>query len=174
MADSQHNIGDVTEFTPEAIGLPGKRTFRVIVEASHGAAVLWLEKEQLFGLAVTIQRLSTDASPQADIPLASNEEEYPQLSPDNPEVEFKIGKLAVAYQREKELYVFSVFDIEEMDDEEESPTVMFQATRDQLSSFANDSIEICQAGRPVCPLCHSAMESAGHVCSQFNGHGVHP
>ena len=171
MGSVRFNIGEVSEFTPEAIGVPGKRSFRLVVEASHGAAVLWLEKEQLYGLALTIQRLAAAPNSPSISPWELEEEDIPEPSYDKPELEFKIGKLAVGYRQEEDLFVFSVFDIEELDDEDESPVVMFATRREALAALAKDSIDICQAGRPMCPLCHSPMESAEHVCAQYNGHG---
>ncbi|MBI3089340.1 MAG: DUF3090 family protein [Candidatus Tectomicrobia bacterium] len=172
MEAPRYNIGQTLAFTPEAIGVPGKRAFRLVVEASHGAAVLWLEKEQLYGLALTIQRLAAARRLPSSATWEIDEGDLPEPAYDKPEVEFKIGKLVLGYRKDEDAFVFSVFDAEELGEEEERPVVMFAASREQLAALAKDSISVCWAGRPVCPLCHTAIESPQHICAQFNGHNL--
>ena len=37
MSEAKHDIGQVKVFQAESIGVPGKRTFRLLVDASKGA-----------------------------------------------------------------------------------------------------------------------------------------
>ena len=58
MTESHNQFGHITSFKADAIGQPGERRFRLLAEAADGrTAVLWLEKEQLFNLAVALKRL---------------------------------------------------------------------------------------------------------------------
>ena len=57
MADPKNEFTNITKLQPEAQGEPGKRTFRIIVDSESSSASMWMEKEQLFQLAVAIQRL---------------------------------------------------------------------------------------------------------------------
>ena len=52
------DLGFCSEIRAESIGEPGHRHFRVLAKAEYGSVILWLEKEDLFELAMTIKRLS--------------------------------------------------------------------------------------------------------------------
>ena len=52
MAGAKNEFTNLTRLTPEAIGEPGKRTFRVMADSGSSSATIWLEKEQLFQLAL--------------------------------------------------------------------------------------------------------------------------
>jgi hypothetical protein len=57
MADPKNEFTQVTKLLLEAIGNPGSRTFRILVDSGSSSATVWLEKEQLLQLAVAIQEL---------------------------------------------------------------------------------------------------------------------
>ena len=57
MRRPRHNMGRIDWIGAEAIGVPGQRTFRVLVQSQAGAAQLWMEKEQLQQLAEAIARM---------------------------------------------------------------------------------------------------------------------
>jgi uncharacterized repeat protein (TIGR03847 family) len=46
------------------------------------------------------------------------------------------------------------------------------ATIDQARSFARQTVRVCEAGRPACPVCALPMEPEGHICPRLNGHRV--
>ncbi|GAC1396352.1 MAG: hypothetical protein NVSMB65_15510 [Chloroflexota bacterium] len=43
--------------SPEALGEPGKRSFRLVAENDGGRAILWAEKQHLQGLAMAIYQM---------------------------------------------------------------------------------------------------------------------
>ena len=58
MFDAQYAFGPATRLQAEAIGEPGHRTFRLLVESDDGrAAALWVEKEQLQALGLAVEQL---------------------------------------------------------------------------------------------------------------------
>ncbi len=202
MDDSQHDIGQVKAFKAEAIGGPGKRTFRLLVDGSKGGACLWLEKEQLYSLATSIQRM-LDATPPERGAASSqtgkvSDEEYLAL-------EFKIGRMGMGYDEENDQFVFLIHDVdvltealeeaaeaaeeagedaedgeedlEEEDSLEEAlsniePTLSFKANRPALADMCQQAEEVCMGGRPICPLCSQPIDPKGHICPRTNGH--HP
>ncbi len=201
MSEAQHDLGKVNVFKAEAIGSPGKRTFRLLVDGSKGGACLWIEKEQLYNLAVSIERmLNTTPSDPGPI-LAESEFESDE---DYQTLEIKIGRLGVGYDQEGDQFIFLVHDVdsiketletaaevseERSDDDgtgenpgadaflEEAlsgiePTVSFQANRSVLSDMCQQAQEVCMGGRPLCPLCNQLVDPQGHVCPRTNGH--HP
>src|SRR5690348_7273387 len=50
------DLGVVRTLGAEAVGQPGQRRFRLFVRNKHESAVMWMEKEQLNSLALTIDR----------------------------------------------------------------------------------------------------------------------
>ena len=57
-----HDLGRVQWIGDEAVGLPGQRTFHLLVRNRETSAELWLEKEQLQALATaeSARRLGLD------------------------------------------------------------------------------------------------------------------
>ena len=153
-----HAVGSLTA---EAIGEPGNRTFRIIAGGGGGSAMIWLEKEQLFQLALAIQQI-----------LASSSEE--DADPDHaPKVgagvslDFKVGKLALGRDGRSGLFMIDAHDLEEED--EESATVRVWANSRMVREFSEEAMRVCAAGRPICPLCGSSINPEGHPCSRVNG-----
>ena len=62
-------FSEITSIEAESFGEPGKRTFRIVVSASNGSAIMWLEKEQLLQLALAIQELLQTLPNDTDLSL---------------------------------------------------------------------------------------------------------
>jgi uncharacterized repeat protein (TIGR03847 family) len=177
--DAQYVFGPATRLQAQAIGEPGHRTFRLLIESDDGrAAALWVEKEQLQALGLAVEQLLAEfqGSPGARPPRQPPVETFPP----NPTVDFKVGRLALG-QDESELesgprYVLLVYDLEGSGSEEEEPTqpatFACRATREQLRALGRNIGEVVAAGRPRCPLCGEPMDSADkpHGCVRANGH----
>ena len=171
MDSPQIEFNSITSIKPEALGEPGKRTFRVLVDDASGSALIWLEKEQLFQLAMAITRLqailpsSGEADPEAL--SAADESSGPQL-------EFTVGKMVLGHEGNSDRFVIDAYDAGIEEGEEAGPTVRLWGVRGQLKSFAAEALKVCAAGRPICPLCAEPIDSTGHKCARVNGHDVRP
>ena len=165
MPESTQDMGLVNTFAPEAIGEPGKRTFRLMVGSELGTAVIWLEKEQLLELGIHLKRTlgTMDDMEGAQSPSP----DFPAL--DSPVLEFKLGKQAVEFDEEGGIFRFWNYDVE---DEADVASLVFEATVAQVMQFADESLRVCSSGRPICPLCHEPINPDGHFCSRSNGHPV--
>ena len=167
MAYPRIEFTNVTSIRAEALGEPGQRTFRVVVEDASNSAVIWLEKEQLFQLAMAISQL------QAVLPPSDDRGQAPAGIYDNggtgAHVEFKVGKIALGHEGDSNRFVIDAHDVEDDD----GPTVRIWGGREQLRRFAAESLGVCAAGRPLCPLCAEPVDSSGHRCARTNGHDVH-
>jgi uncharacterized repeat protein (TIGR03847 family) len=177
--DAQYVFGPATRLQAQAIGEPGHRTFRIMVESDDGrAAALWVEKEQLQALGLAVEQLLAEfqGRGQAKLPRQPPVETFPP----NPTVDFKVGRLALG-QDESELetgprYVLLVYDLEGSTSEEEDPnqpaTFACRATREQLRLLSRNIAEVVAAGRPRCPLCGEPIDSPNkpHGCVRANGH----
>jgi uncharacterized repeat protein (TIGR03847 family) len=166
MPEPTNEFSSVTEVRPEAIGEPGQRTFRVLVDSGSSSAEVWLEKEQLLHLALAIQQLLAAIPEHRDaLGEAPTQREAPGLT----HLDFKVGKLALGHDSGSGLFMIDSHDIESED--EDPATVRFWLSRPQARAFAEESLRVCAAGRPICPLCGGPIDPTGHICPRVNGHG---
>lgn len=179
MFDAQYVFGPATRLQAQAVGEPGHRTFRLLVESDDGrAAALWVEKEQLQALGLAVEQLLAEF--QGSSGARSPRQPAVETFPPNPTVDFKVGRLALG-QDESELesgprYVLLVYDLEGSGSEEEDPgqraTFVCRATREQLRILTRGIADVVAAGRPRCPLCGEPMDSKDkpHGCVRSNGY----
>ena len=166
MARAKYEFTELTKLQPEAIGEPGKRTFRILVDSGSSSAQLWLEKEQLFQLGLAIQQLIHTLKSEERTPIdpSSPDREAPPLT----RLDFKISNLVLGHDSNRDLFIMDAYDMEV--DDEETPTIRVWASQEQISEFAETAIRVCASGRPLCPLCGRAIDPEGHPCERTNGH----
>jgi len=166
MADQKTEFMHVENIRTESLGEPGQRTFRILVDGDAGSAMMWLEKEQLFQLAMAINQLHASL-PELDRsrPISEGAKGF------GARLEFKVGRLVLGHEGSRERLIIDAHDVES-DEEEQEPTVRVWAERQQLARFAAESLELCAAGRPLCPLCSAPMDPEGHTCPRSNGHAL--
>ncbi len=165
MAEPDLQFTQISGLRSEAIGEPGSRTFRILADSGSSSASIWLEKEQLFELAMVVQRLMAIMK----APSASDEPPSHREAPGLTRLDFQLGKLAVGGDQNSGLLVIDVHDMENA--EEDSPAmVRLWVTRERAEYFAEEAVKICAAGRPICPLCGRAIDAEGHFCVRRNGH----
>ena len=163
MADPKNQLGRAISVKADAVGEPGERRFRVLVESEFGSACLWMEKQQLFQLATAIQRLlSTADTPFSDIPTAETQRTGDQV------FEFQVGQLMINDEAQGPILQFQANDQE--DGDTRTPTIGTLIDLSQLKALADEALTVCAAGRPRCPLCGVPMESEGHQCIRTNGY----
>ena len=150
----------------EAIGQPGQRTFRIRIRTQQSTASLWLEKEQVTVLATTIQQIL------ARRPLASAARRTgtPALQPfpDQPDYDFQVSQLALGYDEDADTIVILATDAAAID--QSRPTLRATVTREAARLFTAQAESTLKAGRPLCPLCQTVLESETHFCPPSNGH----
>ena len=153
MSNAEYDFGQVSKLSVESIGEPGQRTFHVIIESTNqSSAIIWLEKEQLFNMAVALKRtVSTIEVESPSTSIKHFEDQPPSNIAPNLQVEFKTSELEVGYDKDSDLYFVSFFDINEFDID--TPKVNFYTDGDIIDRLAEDSFSVCAAGRPLCPLC---------------------
>ena len=165
MESANHEFTDLTTLRPEAQGEPGKRTFRILVNSGSSSATVWLEKEQLFQLALAIQQLlSTVPEDTETAPGPPLDREAPGLT----NLDFKVGKLVLGHEGSIGMFIIDAHD--EADEEGDTATLRIWANRDQAKGFSEEAFKVCAAGRPLCPLCGGPIDPTGHVCPRVNGH----
>lgn len=165
MAEPKLEFTNLSRLNADAVGEPGQRTFRILADSESSTAVLWLEKEHLYELAMGIQQLLANL-PESDEPpgYISQDREAPGLT----RLEFKIGKLALGHDGNNGLFLIDAYDFE--DANEEAATIRIWMDREQIERFSEEALVVCASGRPICPLCDRPIDPSGHACPRVNGH----
>ena len=161
--ETERDLGAASSIRADALGEPGQRRFRLLIDAEGGSAVLWLEKEQLFQLGVAIRQLLTELSEE------SLKESMPLLAEPLPKgsFDFKVERLTLAHDRQRNLF----FLLAHQEDVEKTALSCW-ATGRQVEALAEEAFRVCAAGRPRCPLCGAPLEPDPHICPRSNGHGL--
>ena len=165
MKSAEHEFTDLTALHPEAQGEPGKRTFRILVTSGSSSATVWLEKEQLFQLALAMQQLLTTVPEETEQPPGPPlDREAPGLT----NLDFKVGRLVLGQEGSRGMFIIDAH--YQTNEEGDTATFRIWANRDQAKEFSEEAFMVCAAGRPLCPLCGGPIDPTGHVCPRVNGH----
>jgi uncharacterized repeat protein (TIGR03847 family) len=164
---AKYRFGAVARANAEAIGNPGQRTFRLLLESGAASASMWLEKEQLYQLGLYIQEIVGSLSD--DDRSVQSQSPEPEWSGAITNVDFKAGKLALGHDKASNCFLIVAHEVEEPED---SPgTLSFWLPLGMGEDLAKEALEACAAGRPRCPLCAQPINPEGHMCPRSNGHG---
>jgi uncharacterized repeat protein (TIGR03847 family) len=174
VAAEQTEFGPVARLEADAVGPPGRRAFRLVVEREDSSAWLWVEREQLQALAMLIEQLLTGL-PALDLRAVQAQPQRSAAKPQNartmpPDVEFKVGQLALGYDESQKLYLLLAHEIES--DPDGPARFSCQATRQQLRGLGESITPLMAAGRPRCPACEAPLGDGKHVCPRANGHAA--
>ncbi len=171
MTEANYQFGRVASIHANAVGQPGSRRFRLLIEASNGAtAILWMEKEQLFNLAVAMKNLIDQVEESAKRGRRSGGAGRVEARVSNAErLEFQTGRMAVGYDEDSALFLILGNELEEP--EGSLPRVSLLADQKTMDGLADEVFEVCAAGRPLCPLCGAPMNpNETHICPKHNGY----
>jgi len=171
LAEVHGEFGPVTRLQADAVGKPGQRAFRLLIEGAAGSACLWVEREQLQALAMLIEQLLT-GWPAIQIrgvpPPSSAGPAQTSPFPATPEVDFRVGQLALGYDEKNSLYVLLAHSVDSTAGQDADFTC--QATRAQLRALSESILPLLAAGRPRCPMCEAPLGTDKHRCARANGH----
>tara|TARA_B100001750_G_C15400603_1_gene542435 strand:+ start:30 stop:554 length:525 start_codon:yes stop_codon:yes gene_type:complete len=158
---AQYDLGTCKRITAESIGSPGQRYFRLSALAELGSAIIWLEKEQLYQLAMSVKQLL-----RTEMKEHFEGETEPQTGV-HADYDIKAAQLALGHDRESDLYLLMVH--ESINDSRAMLALWLD--RQQLDSLADQAFWLCAAGRPRCPLCGAPInDTERHICARTNGH----
>ena len=164
MKEARHDLGIASILKAEALGTPGKRTFRLFVEGERGSALVWLEKEQLSALALAIKKVLEEFP---EDPLKKPPRD-PARSVRVPSFDFKAVNLGLAYDEQRAVFALLAYDTEGA--KADQATLLLLASRRAADTLADQAMEVVAAGRPTCMLCRQPMDPGGHMCVRSNGH----
>ena len=167
-----HDLGLCSRIRAESVGRPGKRRFRLHAYAEHGTALLWMEKEQLYELALAIKQL------RGQMYLESSESGTGAADDSPVDYQFKAARLVLGHDEATRTY-WLVADVAVEGGAEEGRTgqarqpadVALRIAEEQMDRLADEALVVCAGGRPRCPLCGAPInEGEPHICPRSNGH----
>jgi uncharacterized repeat protein (TIGR03847 family) len=155
-------LGLVVDLSAESFGVPGQRTFRLLVRSGEGQVAMWLEKEQVVMLGSAIgEMLDRLAADSGTAPVAET------IGTFVGELDVKVGSLEIGYDP-----AHAGFSVEATDFE--SPmgltSIALLAAREQLERVQNQIDSILSASRPRCLVCGRPLTGSPHFCPESNGH----
>jgi uncharacterized repeat protein (TIGR03847 family) len=191
MDSAKYNFGEVDKIRTEAIGVAGKRIFRILIDCpSKAAATLWLEKEQVYGLSMAMKKMAEAkgqegrSGEEADFPDIAEADSTPVSSGGS--LEFKVSRLGLAYGPSKSRVTVFFYDErdevvsegesseEEYEEEAVGPAALqVSLANAQLDEFITQSLDECSSGRGTDALSRHAMVATGKVDPNTNGHFRH-
>jgi uncharacterized repeat protein (TIGR03847 family) len=178
------DLGPIDVLGTDAVGRPGQRRFRLFVRGLLGSAIMWLEKEQLNSLALTLdqalamvtegQVLRVEASTRGLPELVSLPDDFPS----QPDYEFQIGQMRLSFDEQANTFLLSVAPLEVLMERDQEPevvinndnTISFGFSLRDARALSTAITAIVSAGRPVCPLCGTPLDGGPHACAKQNGH----
>ncbi len=163
MSQPRNEFTNVAKLHAEAFGEPGNRTFRMYADSASSSASVWLEKEDLFQLALAIQQI-VNSIPDEKLSLASPPTEREARGLTN--LDFKAMNLALGHDPRRGLFVIDAYNAGDGED----PTIRIWLDKRQMLEFSEDAMKVCASGRPLCPLCGRPIDPDGHRCARLNGH----
>ncbi len=169
MPGDDAELGLASQVQPDAIGVPGQRRFRLLVEAQGGSACLWLEKDQLLQLGIAVKRLMAQLPPRNPAPReGASPPPVGSRSPGS-SLEIRTSSLSLGHDRARNLFMLAAEGVEM--DGDVATGLRFWVDRRLLDTMADEAIRVCAAGRPQCPLCGVPMNPGEpHLCLRRNGH----
>ena len=171
MSYSKFEFTQISRLEAEALGKPGKRTFRIIIESNNSVASIWIEKEHLLELSLSVKQLLEsilEGEDAASAGIAPNQFEAPDMT----KLDFKISHLALKHDEPSGMFLIEFNDADGIDEASDTPDLRLWVNRHQVESFADQAIKICASGRPLCNLCGAPVdppEEGGHKCPRRNG-----
>ena len=169
MSVARHDLGAAVLIKAEALGTPGKRTFRLVVQSERGVATIWLEKQQLSALALSIKGALQEIAKQKRKRKASAAPAR-TMAAQEPTYEFKAAGLGLTY--DEETARLGILASSANDAKVDRATVVWWSPLEQAGRMAEEALEAAAGGRPICQICHQPIDAEGHMCTATNGHGT--
>jgi uncharacterized repeat protein (TIGR03847 family) len=158
------------------IGEPGERTFYLQVRTGKQVVSVALEKQQSALLAEKIdeilEQLTQNAGTAFTIPAHTPLELVDNDPLEQPvDEQFRAGAMGLGWDPSTAQVVIEAYPVVEND--EDTPDTVTDEPAEMLlvripvgtaQAFAMRTHEVVGAGRPICALCGTPIDAAGHVC----------
>ena len=172
MSSQQWSFDQPDRFIVGTIGAPGEREFYFQVRQKNILISLATEKSQATALAERITTIIREIKKSAPL-SAVNPAPVDDLPLELPlDSEFVVGAIGIAFDPSLlEIEIsFRAEDGDEVEDEDSGPIVEIHLDLSMALAFAQRTMALVAAGRPLCPLCISPIDPRGHLCPRANGY----
>ena len=172
MTSQQWSFDQPDRFIVGTIGAPGEREFYFQIRQKNILISLATEKSQATALAeriTTIIREIKKSAPLSSVNAGAVDDRPLELPLDS---EFVVGAIGIAFDPallEIEIS-FRAEDADEVEDEDSGPVVEIHLDLSMALAFAQRTMALVAAGRPLCPFCISPIDPRGHLCPRANGY----
>lgn len=176
MSSQKWSFDNPDRFIVGTIGAPGEREFYFQVRQKNLLVSLATEKSQATALAeriTTIIREIKKSAPLSAVNPGPVDDAPLELPLDS---EFAIGAIGIAFDPEL-LEIEISFRAEESEtfgdeasDEDSGSVVEVHLDLSMALAFAQRTMALVAAGRPLCPFCSSPIDPKGHLCPRANGY----
>jgi len=172
MTSQQWSFDQPDRFIIGTIGAPGEREFYFQIRQKNILVSLATEKSQASALAeriITIIREIKKSAPLNAVKAAPMDDLPLELPLDS---EFAVGAIGISFDPSLlEIEIsFRAEDAEEVEDESAGPIVEIHLDLSMALAFAQRTMALVAAGRPLCPFCISPIDPRGHLCPRANGY----
>ena len=172
MTSQQWSFDQPDRFIVGTIGAPGEREFYFQVRQKNILISLATEKSQATALAERITTIIREIKKSAPL-SAVNPAPVDDLPLELPlDSEFVVGAIGIAFDPSLlEIEIsFRAEDGDEVEDEDSGPIVEIHLDLSMALAFAQRTMALVAAGRPLCPFCISPIDPKGHLCPRANGY----
>jgi len=170
MTSQKWSFDQPERFIVGTIGAPGEREFYFQIRQKNILVSLATEKSQATALAERISTIIREIKKSAPLsavnpgPIDDQPLELPLDS------EFVVGAIGIAFDPALLEIEISFRGDDEVDDEDLGPLVEIHLDLSMALAFAQRTMSLVAAGRPLCPFCISPIDPKGHLCPRANGY----
>jgi len=170
MTSQKWSFDQPDRFIVGTIGAPGEREFYFQIRQKNILVSLATEKSQATALAERISTIIREIKKSAPLsavnpgPIDDQPLELPLDS------EFVVGAMGIAFDPALLEIEISFRGDDEVDDEDLGPLVEIHLDLSMALAFAQRTMSLVAAGRPLCPFCTSPIDPKGHLCPRANGY----
>jgi uncharacterized repeat protein (TIGR03847 family) len=158
-------LDPVDDIAVAAVGQPGQRRFFLLAKGRGRTLTLTCEKAQIQALIVRLhQMLETQG-----IEVPDRTPRPGALAPGEPE--WQVGNMGLGYHEARQMFVLVASQSAEGEETpaDDTASVRFWLSHQQVAAFSKQVETVLTAGRPLCPRCGLPIDPAGHPCPVLNG-----
>ncbi len=158
-------LDPVDEIAFAAVGQPGQRQFFLLAKGRGRTLTLACEKAQVQALMVRLHQMMEAQG----LEVSERAPRVGALAPGEPE--WQVGEMGLGYHEARKMFVLvaSQSAAGEEAAPEDTPSVRFWLSHQQVVAFSKQAEAVLTAGRPLCPRCGLPIDPAGHPCPVLNG-----
>ena len=165
--EAKYFIGECNVIKADSVGEPGKRTFKMEAVSDFGSITLWMEKESLFQVGISLgEFIATRKEPETKEPFDSSTIEVKEIQ----EIEFQCIDLSIIHDPSGDLFTINA---QGSDNDDVLFNASFTFSRIQAEELSSTILKVIAAGRQPCFLCAAPLDPNNpHLCLKLNGNAV--